>query len=166
MGVFEAGKGQAEVIKSAVEKLAGNGDAEIGHLGEVRQSHPARRMLLAKDDLPIRTVHRPPSPDAALERPPRSVAQVWMPTAEFSEDGNRPQSGRGLQHRDDFIVPDIREGIGSASFSTRLLLAGKPGIRFFGGSRPIDPSTLYRGIRAGRYPAPIHIGPNASRWLR
>src|SRR5271157_368417 len=57
MGVLEAGKGQAEVIKSAVEKLAGNGDAEIGHFREVRQSHPARRMLLAKDDLPIRTVH-------------------------------------------------------------------------------------------------------------
>jgi predicted DNA-binding transcriptional regulator AlpA len=30
----------------------------------------------------------------------------------------------------------------------------------------INPSTLYRGITAGRYPAPIHIGPNTSRWLR
>jgi predicted DNA-binding transcriptional regulator AlpA len=36
----------------------------------------------------------------------------------------------------------------------------------FGGSRPIDPSTLYRGIRAGRYPAPIKVGPGSSRWLR
>src|SRR5208283_139291 len=125
MGVFEAGKGQAEVIKAAVEKLAGNGDGEIGHFREVRQSHPARRMLLAKDDLPIRTVHRPPSPDAALEGPPRSVAQVWMPTAEFSEDSNRSQSGRRLQHRHDFVVPDIGEGIGSASFSTRLLFGGR-----------------------------------------
>jgi predicted DNA-binding transcriptional regulator AlpA len=35
-----------------------------------------------------------------------------------------------------------------------------------GGSRPIDPSTLYRGVRAGRYPAPIKIGPGSSRWLR
>ena len=145
MGVLEAGKGQAEVIKSAVEKLAGNGDAEIGRFGEVRQSHPARRMLLAKDDLPIRTVHRPPSPDAALEGPPRSVAQVWMPTAEFSEDGNRSQSGRGLQHRDDLIVPDIGEGISSTSFSTRLLLAGKPRILFntVGGGRAES------GFRAG-----------------
>ena len=30
MGVFEAGEGQAEVIESAIEKLAGDGDAEIG----------------------------------------------------------------------------------------------------------------------------------------
>lgn len=36
----------------------------------------------------------------------------------------------------------------------------------FGGTRPINAATLYRGIRAGRFPAPIHVGPNASRWLR
>jgi predicted DNA-binding transcriptional regulator AlpA len=35
-----------------------------------------------------------------------------------------------------------------------------------GGSRPINAATLYRNIRAGRYPAPIKVGPNTSRWLR
>jgi predicted DNA-binding transcriptional regulator AlpA len=34
---------------------------------------------------------------------------------------------------------------------------------FFGN---LDPSTIYRGITAKRYPAPIKVGPNASRWLR
>ena len=38
--------------------------------------------------------------------------------------------------------------------------------RLFGGSRPLNPSTIYRGIRAGRYPAPVKVGPGASRWLR
>ena len=38
--------------------------------------------------------------------------------------------------------------------------------RFFGGSKPIDPATLYRGIRLGRYPRPVKVGPGASRWLR
>jgi hypothetical protein len=104
-------------------------------------------MLLAKDHLPIRAVHRPPSPDAALEGPSRSGAQVWMPTAEFSEDGNRPQSGRGLQHRHDFIVPDIGERIGSASFSTRLLLAGKSEIRF----EPVGGCRAESGFRAGKW---------------
>jgi predicted DNA-binding transcriptional regulator AlpA len=33
----------------------------------------------------------------------------------------------------------------------------------FGGTRPINPSTLYRGIRQGRYPRPIRVGPNSSR---
>jgi predicted DNA-binding transcriptional regulator AlpA len=37
--------------------------------------------------------------------------------------------------------------------------------RLFGGSKPIDPATLYRGIKAKRYPPPVKIGPNSSRWL-
>jgi predicted DNA-binding transcriptional regulator AlpA len=37
---------------------------------------------------------------------------------------------------------------------------------FFGGNRPLNPSTLYRGIKAKRYPPPVHVGPNSSRWLR
>jgi predicted DNA-binding transcriptional regulator AlpA len=38
--------------------------------------------------------------------------------------------------------------------------------RFFGGTKPLDPATLYRGIRVGRYPTPIKVGPGSSRWLR
>lgn len=37
--------------------------------------------------------------------------------------------------------------------------------RFFGGTRPLNPATLYRGIRKGRFPVPIKIG-GVSRWLR
>jgi predicted DNA-binding transcriptional regulator AlpA len=37
---------------------------------------------------------------------------------------------------------------------------------FFGGSKPIDASTLYRGIKLGRYPRPVKVGPGSSRWLR
>ena len=37
---------------------------------------------------------------------------------------------------------------------------------FFGGDKPLNPSTLYRGVKAGRYPAPVHIGTRMSRWLR
>jgi len=37
---------------------------------------------------------------------------------------------------------------------------------FFGGTKPIDPATLYRGIRQGRYPKPIAIGPQVRRWSR
>ncbi len=38
--------------------------------------------------------------------------------------------------------------------------------RFFGGTKPIDASTLYRGIKANRYPKPVKVGPGSSRWLR
>ena len=35
----------------------------------------------------------------------------------------------------------------------------------FGGTKPINPSTLYRGIKLKRYPRPIRVG-GSSRWLR
>jgi predicted DNA-binding transcriptional regulator AlpA len=37
--------------------------------------------------------------------------------------------------------------------------------RFFGGTKPLDPATLYRGIRRGRFPIPVKVG-GSSRWLR
>jgi len=33
-----------------------------------------------------------------------------------------------------------------------------------GVATPIHRSTLWRGIRAGRYPAPIKVGPATNRW--
>ena len=38
--------------------------------------------------------------------------------------------------------------------------------RFFGGSKTINPATLYRGMAAGRYPKPIKVGPGSSRWIK
>ena len=38
--------------------------------------------------------------------------------------------------------------------------------RFIGGSRPINPATLYRGVKAGRYSKPIKLGPILARWRR
>ena len=35
----------------------------------------------------------------------------------------------------------------------------------FGGTRPINASTLYRGISKGLYPKPVKVG-GSSRWLR
>jgi predicted DNA-binding transcriptional regulator AlpA len=37
--------------------------------------------------------------------------------------------------------------------------------RYFGGTKPINVATLYRGIRQGRFPKPIRVG-GSSRWLR
>jgi predicted DNA-binding transcriptional regulator AlpA len=37
--------------------------------------------------------------------------------------------------------------------------------RFFGGSAPLHPATIYRGIGL-RYPWPVKIGQNSNRWLR
>lgn len=45
------------------------------------------------------------------------------------------------------------------------LLDRNAACEFFGGTRPINPATLYRGVRQGRYPRPIKVG-GSSRWLR
>jgi hypothetical protein len=38
--------------------------------------------------------------------------------------------------------------------------------RFFGGANsPLNPATLYRGIKSGKYPRPLKIGPGTSRWV-
>jgi predicted DNA-binding transcriptional regulator AlpA len=43
------------------------------------------------------------------------------------------------------------------------LLSKRETCYFFGG---INPATLYRGIRQGRFPKPVKVGPGTSRWLR
>jgi len=49
---------------------------------------------------------------------------------------------------------------------TQIDLLDRPAVcRFFGGTKPIDAATLYRGIRQGRYPRPVKVG-GLSRWLR
>lgn len=37
--------------------------------------------------------------------------------------------------------------------------------KFFGGTRPLHPATIYRGIGI-RYPRPVRVSPNVNRWLR
>lgn len=47
-----------------------------------------------------------------------------------------------------------------------FLLDAKAVCQLIGGSRPINPATLWRGVRAGIYPKPIKVSPNANRWKR
>jgi predicted DNA-binding transcriptional regulator AlpA len=36
---------------------------------------------------------------------------------------------------------------------------------FFGGTKPLNPATIYRGL-GKLYPKPIKVGANTNRWLR
>ena len=38
--------------------------------------------------------------------------------------------------------------------------------RLIGGSRPINPATLWRGVKEGRYSKPIKISRQSVRWKR
>jgi hypothetical protein len=56
----------------------------------------------------------------------------------------------------------------AGQISTDVVLMDKDETcRFFGGAhRPINAATLYRGMQTGRYPKPIKIGANSSRWIK
>jgi predicted DNA-binding transcriptional regulator AlpA len=60
--------------------------------------------------------------------------------------------------------PTPQANVEGPTFAVALLDRGEV-CRLFGGTRPLNASTLYRGIRAGRYPRPIKVGPGTSRWL-
>ena len=68
-----------------------------------------------------------------------------MPTTQFLEDGDWPQSRRGLQHDDDLSLPDIGERIGASTPTRRQLLRGKPGILV----EPISGGGTEAGLDAG-----------------
>ena len=37
--------------------------------------------------------------------------------------------------------------------------------KYFGGSKPLHPATVYRGVKKGRIPPPYHPSPGVSRWV-
>jgi predicted DNA-binding transcriptional regulator AlpA len=39
-------------------------------------------------------------------------------------------------------------------------------LKFFGGSRPLHVSTLYRGMHSGLYPRPVKVSGNSVRWVK
>ena len=145
MGVFEAREGQPEVIQAMRQRLAGDRHAEFARIGEVGQSHPARRMLLAEHHFPLHAVHRAPGPDAPLQCSAHSRAQARMPAQQFLENGDRAQARRGLQHADDLAFPDAGERIGPPAPAWRQLLRGKPGVFV----EPVGRGRAEAGLRAG-----------------
>jgi predicted DNA-binding transcriptional regulator AlpA len=64
------------------------------------------------------------------------------------------------------LIPRFRIPRGEEIKQMESLLDRDEACRFFGGTRPLNHATLYRGIRKGRYPRPVKVGPGSSRWLR
>jgi predicted DNA-binding transcriptional regulator AlpA len=54
---------------------------------------------------------------------------------------------------------------GSQAIERYAILDEAAVCRLLGGSRSLNPSALYQGIKLGRYPKPIKVG-GSSRWLR
>jgi predicted DNA-binding transcriptional regulator AlpA len=46
------------------------------------------------------------------------------------------------------------------------LLTADGSCAFLGGDKPINKSTLYRGVKAGKFPPPVKLGDATSRWVK
>ena len=137
MGMRETGVGEAEVIEPMVKPNARDRHAQIGHVGEIRQSHPAGFMDLAEDHLLVRTMQSPPRADPTLQRAARAIGQVGMAPLHLFEDGHRAQLRRRSQHWHHLGVKERDQRIGTPAPAWLRLGRGRSVILFeaIGGGR-------------------------------
>jgi hypothetical protein len=62
------------------ERLTGNADAKITHVGEVGQAQPTGYLLLAEDHVLLGAVERLPHAYAPLQCPAHLAIEIGMPT--------------------------------------------------------------------------------------
>ena len=95
MGVLEARPDQPEVVEQMLKRLAGDSDRyiKVAHVGEVRQTHAARLVGLAEDDLLVLAMLRTPCPDASLHSPPDTGREIRMPAQHLLEDATARSPG-------------------------------------------------------------------------
>src|SRR5271170_2611780 len=67
LGMLPGGIRQNEVIETVRQRLAGDADAKLGHVGEVRQALLARRVVLTEYYLARSSVFGTPCADTALQ---------------------------------------------------------------------------------------------------
>jgi len=109
--MLEAGVGEPEVVEPMVEAQPSDGDAEVGHVGEVRQSHLPQFVLLTDDDVLIDALHGAPSLYSPVQVPPDPFAQIGMTAQDLLEDDHRTQAGCGFEERHDLGLEHSGEGI-------------------------------------------------------
>ena len=115
------------MVDQVIERLAGDGHSQFGHVREVGGAQPAGRVNLGKEHLLRRTVAGPPRLDPPLEGAELSVGKPpGVLALEMLEEGQRLQSRVEGQSLDD-TGPDGVEGVGvSASGMRHPCLAGEP----------------------------------------
>jgi len=121
VGMLEARVGEPGVIEPVIERDPGDGDAGGIHVGEVRQADPPGLVDLAEDDLLLRTVQRPPGPDATLQGAPDADIELGVTPDHLLEQGDGTKAGGGLQEGYDLGLEDLGQRIARPATSGRLL---------------------------------------------
>jgi hypothetical protein len=147
---------ERKLIEPMRERLAGDRNAKLVGVGEIREALATRRMLLHEEDLAFAAVSSAPLPHTALERPKRTwPVFAWALALELLQERDGAEVRVGLQQRQKFGFPDLRQRIWASTPLTRRALRGE---RFEGfdsaGASLAD--TCLRG--SGRLPARLAVG--------
>jgi hypothetical protein len=90
-GMLPGRIGQYEVIQPMVQRLAGNADAGISHVGEIRQRLLSGDMVLTEDHLPIGAVLGAPGANPPLKAATQPIPfMIRMTALHLFEHRNRP----------------------------------------------------------------------------
>ena len=89
---------QNEVIETVRQRLAGDTDAKLGHVGEVRQALLARRVVLTEDHLARSSVFGTPCADTTFQGAAEPIPiALGMPPLHLVQQHHRPHAGTGDQ---------------------------------------------------------------------
>jgi hypothetical protein len=110
---------QHEVVDQMVERLAGDGDAEIGHVGEVTLGEPARLVGLCEEHLLGRPFEGAPPLD-----PPLQATELDVGESARMAPSQVVEQGLGLKPR---VEPELLDQFGPDLLER--VLPGPPGVR-------------------------------------
>ena len=102
--MLPSGIGQNKVIETVREQLTGDVDAEVRHVGEVRQPLLTRRMVLTEDHFTLGPMLGAPGADATLQRAPQPMP-IAMAPLHFFQHRHGAHAGTGHQQRQDVVLP-------------------------------------------------------------
>ena len=106
LGMLPGRVGQHEVIQPMVQRLAGNADAGIGHVGEIRQRLLSGDVILTEDHFAIGAVLGAPGTNPAFQGTAKPIPiMIGMAALHLFEHRDRPQAGMRLEQRADLAVP-------------------------------------------------------------
>jgi hypothetical protein len=124
--VLPVGVGEHEVIDEVVERLAGDRDAEFGHVGEVGRGELPWLVVLCEEHLLGRPFQGAPAFDSPLKAAELTVGKAsWKASLEVEEQGLGLKSGIEAKLGFEF-GPDVAERVGTSSpVARRAALAGE-----------------------------------------
>jgi hypothetical protein len=112
--------GHPEMIEMVGEGLTGQRHAEIAGIGKVRQGLVPGRMILAEDQVAIRSLGGSPMGNPALKRTQETIGEtVRMKAPKFLKQGRGLNTRNFTEQRHQILLPDLFEGIAARSVLAR-----------------------------------------------